>query len=342
MEQYKLEDAGYFTRERSIAYGTTTIRGTSVIWDETYERWLLCYPSSTYGSMYDLLYPDVSNIKSEKGYNSAGLNQYAQCSPFMSYKVEGMDKYLVVGNYSWNANYAFYAAVNSATEAVSLPNPYDAAAFDFIKAPTGTDKPRYCSINADNSTIVMMYLAKDNNDTTRTDKVYATFVVADPSSDLPTFPYGKILVEDVNTDTNDVRQVLVASNKNGKGIMATMGQDNDTTLFPKFYGFSGPSYGTSNLTASNFIGFAQSDAIDGEDVVINSLYSENISQSGLVQGTTYYVEPTGDLQPRGSNSALSVLCGVGGVSPNIIEVRIGTSGKSSVAAAETRAREMNE
>lgn len=79
-----------------------------------------------------------------------------------------------------------------------------------------------------------------------------------------------------------------------------------------------PAYTTSNLTASNFIGFSKAGYANGQGATIQIATSVNDKQSGLTPGQSYYVLPDGTLSTTAGSP--SVFAGTA-VSSNALVVK---------------------
>jgi hypothetical protein len=75
---------------------------------------------------------------------------------------------------------------------------------------------------------------------------------------------------------------------------------------------------STNLTAENFLGFANSGYADGQSAAINSTCSVDKNQSGLTAGETYYVQIDGTLDTAADDP--SVVAGTA-ISSNSIIVK---------------------
>lgn len=69
----------------------------------------------------------------------------------------------------------------------------------------------------------------------------------------------------------------------------------DSTVFRGYAVVYEPSYSSTNITAENFIGTAQTGASDGNRAVINITGAIDENQSGLTAGQSYYVQNDGSL-----------------------------------------------
>ena len=67
------------------------------------------------------------------------------------------------------------------------------------------------------------------------------------------------------------------------------------------------AYTSTNITAENFIGFADSGYVNGQNVGVDSTCSLNIGQTGLTAGQKYYVQTDGSLSETAGDP--SVLAG---------------------------------
>ena len=116
---------------------------------------------------------------------------------------------------------------------------------------------------------------------------YLTYVVLTVSGDT---------VEATSPSTLDATYSVVASpvyNPDADNIVVAW-QDVGNSYYGSALVFE-PGYSSTNLTAENFIGFADSGYADTQSAVINTTCSVDDNQTGLTAGQKYYVQSDGTL-----------------------------------------------
>lgn len=136
------------------------------------------------------------------------------------------------------------------------------------------------SYHAASSTMIIAYKDEGN-------LRYGTLVVGTVSGNSITF--GSEIV------FNSGRTEYLSSSYDSSQKAVVVGYNDDPNLE---YGTAivfTPAYTSTNITATNFIGFADSGYLSGQNVGIDSTGSVNRSQSGLTAGQKYYVQNDGSL-----------------------------------------------
>ena len=105
----------------------------------------------------------------------------------------------------------------------------------------------------------------------------------------------KIALASLGSNGNQLNFNGVIINETGNGAQNFIGA---YTNWPAIYGgvyASAYSNTITNLTANNFIGFAQDTVADNEDVKVKVISQSDENQTGLTTASQYYVQTDGTL-----------------------------------------------
>jgi hypothetical protein len=137
------------------------------------------------------------------------------------------------------------------------------------------------------------YLAVINSETTSDPKIPQIFVGTYSSGSIT---WGsKIALASLGSNGNQLNFNGVIINETGNGAQNFIGA---YTNWPAIYGgvyASAYSNTITNLTANNFIGFAQDTVADNEDVKVKVISQSDENQTGLTTASQYYVQTDGTL-----------------------------------------------